>query len=129
MSTQVTLTLPDDLYERALQWSAIMQRDVPETLADALDIILTPIQPLPDAGQPVGALSDEEVLALCQRQMAPEAGERLNCLLEKQREGELSADERHELLALMQLYNQLWLRQSEALAEAVSRRLRPPLQP
>ena len=32
-----------------------------------------------------------------------------------------------ELFALMQVYDQLWIRQSEALAEAVRRGLRPAL--
>ena len=52
---------------------------------------------------------------------------RLSGLLERQREGMLTESERPELLALMQVYNQLWIRQSEALAEAVRRGLRKPL--
>ncbi|MEW5988466.1 MAG: hypothetical protein AB1791_17695 [Chloroflexota bacterium] len=55
-------------------------------------------------------------------------GQRLSDLLERQREENLAEGERPELLALMQIYQQLWLRQSEALAEAVSRGLRPPLE-
>jgi hypothetical protein len=31
-------------------------------------------------------------------------------------------------MALMQIYHQLWIRQSEALAEAIKRGLRPPLE-
>jgi hypothetical protein len=50
-------------------------------------------------------------------------------LLEKQREGTLTESERPELLALMHVYEQLWVRQSEALAEAVRRGLRKPLEP
>ncbi len=53
----------------------------------------------------------------------------LSRLLEKEREGELTGSERPELLALMQVYNQLWIRQSEALAEAGRRGLRRPLEP
>ena len=56
-------------------------------------------------------------------------GGRLTELLEKQRESLLTESERPELLALMQIYDQLWVRQSEALAEAVRRGLRPPLEP
>ena len=36
MNTQVTLTLPDDLYERARRWATLTQRDLSETLTDAL---------------------------------------------------------------------------------------------
>jgi len=55
-------------------------------------------------------------------------GRRLSELLEKQREDALIKRERPELLALMQIYDQLWIRQSEALAEAVRRGLRPALE-
>ena len=74
----------------------------------------------------VSSLSDEDVLALSKAQMRPAQGRRLSELLEKQRESELTESERSELLALMQVYNQLWIRQSEALAEAVRRGLRRP---
>jgi len=73
------------------------------------------------------SLSDEKVLALAKASMAPLQGNRLNLLLEKQREGELIEREHQELLALMQAYDLLWIRQSEALAEAVRRGLRPAL--
>jgi hypothetical protein len=61
--------------------------------------------------------------------MRQEQGRRLSELLEKQREGKLAGSERPELLALMQVYNQLWIRQSEALAEAARRGLQRPLEP
>ena len=34
MSNRVTLTLPDDLYENAQQWSVMTQRNLSETLID-----------------------------------------------------------------------------------------------
>jgi hypothetical protein len=89
MNTQVTLTLPKELYEHAERWAAITQQDL----------------------------------------LKPTQGRRLSTLLEKRREGALTEGERLELLALMQVYNQLWIRQSEALAEAVRRGLRKPLEP
>jgi hypothetical protein len=61
--------------------------------------------------------------------MKPAQGRRLSELLEEQREGALAKGERPELLALMQVYSQLWIRQSEALAEAVRRGLRELLEP
>ena len=76
--------------------------------------------------RPVSSLSDEDVLALSKAQMRQVQGRRLSELLEKQRESDLTESERSELLALMQVYNQLWIRQSEALAEAVRRGLRRP---
>lgn len=129
MSTQVTLTLPDELYEHARRWATITQRDLSETLTDALTIVLTPVYTMPSLEKPVSLLSDEGVIALSRAQMKPAQGRRLSELLEKQREGALAKGERPELLALMQVYSQLWIRQSEALAEAVRRGLREPLEP
>jgi hypothetical protein len=129
MSTQVVLTLSDDLYERAKQWAALTQRDVAQTLTDALEIVLTPLLEPPAGEPPVTALSDAEVMALAQAQMAAPQGKRLDQLLAKQREDELTAPERSELLALMQEYHRRWIRQAKALAEAVRRGLREPLVP
>jgi len=129
MSTQVTLTLSDELYERARHWATITQRDLSQALTDVLTIVLHPVHATPGPERPVSSLSDDEVLALSQAQMRQIQGSRLSKLLEKQREGVLTERERPELLALMQTYNQLWIRQSEALAEAVRRGLRKPLKP
>jgi hypothetical protein len=129
MSTQVTLTLSDELYEQAKRWAALTQRDLSETLTDALTIVLTPVHTTPEFEQPIATLPDEQILILSQAQMETNLGERLGTLLEKQREGTLAEAEHSELLALMQLYEQRWLRQSEALAEAVRRGLRAPLEP
>ncbi len=129
MSTRVTLTLPDELYEHARRWATITQRDLSETLTDALTIVLTPVYTMPSLEKPVSLLSDEDVLALSRAQMKPAQGRRLSELLEKQRESVLTESERPELLALMQVYSQLWIRQSEALAEAVRRGLRELLEP
>ncbi len=98
-------------------------------LTDALIVVLTPVYTMPRLERPVSSLSDEDVLALSKAQMRPAQGRRLSALLGKQREGELAESARSELLALMQVYNQLWIRQSEALAEAVRRGLRRPLEP
>jgi hypothetical protein len=129
MSTEVTLTLSDELYEQAQRWATLMQRDLSEALTDALTVVLTPLYTTPQLEKPIASLSNEEVLALSTVQMEAVQGQRLSELLAKQREGRLTERERPELLALMQVYEQLWLRQSEALAEAVRRGLRQPLEP
>lgn len=78
--------------------------------------------------QPVSSLSDEEVLALTTLQMGVSEGRQLNRLLDMQQAGTLTDDNHRSLMALMQIYNQLWIRQAEALAEAVKRGIHPPLQ-
>jgi hypothetical protein len=61
--------------------------------------------------------------------MPPQQGHRLDHLLAKQGEATLTTPEQAELFALIQVYQQLWVRQSEALAAAVRRGLRAPLTP
>lgn len=129
MSTQVVVTLADDIYAHAQHWAALTHRNVPQLLAETLALVLTPVgAPRLDA-PPVTALSDAEVLALTQGQMTPQQGHHLDQLLAKQGETTLTAQEQAEILGLMQIYQQLWIRQSEALAEAVRRGLRAPLSP
>ena len=129
MSVQVTLTLSNELYETASRWAALTRHDVSRTLTDALTVVLSPRNILPAQDKPLSTLSDAEVIALCRTDLNAEAGRRVHELLEKQREGTLKSREQQELVALMQGYDQLWLRQSEALAEAVRRGLRAPLEP
>jgi hypothetical protein len=129
MSTQVVLTVSDDVYAQAQHWAALTHREVSQILTEALALVLTPIGTPTVEGPPVATLSDTEVLALAQVQMVHQQGHRLDQLLAKQGEERLTAEEQAELLALMQVYQQLWVRQSAALAEAVRRGLRAPLLP
>ena len=124
---EVTLQLPDHLYEQARQWAAITQQELDDALTDALTVILTPVHTAPQFEKPITDLSDEEVLAQAEMSMPSTQGQRLSILLSRQREGTLADEDHRELFALFQLYQRLWLRQSEALAEAVQRGLRPPM--
>jgi hypothetical protein len=126
MSKQVTLTLSDELHRRAHQWAAITQQDLPEALIDALCIALAPAFKAPRSNNPTTTLSDQELLARCRAEMDPAKGQRLSRLLRKQLAGTLDEGERRELESLMYTRNQLWIRQSEAQAEAERRGLRVP---
>ncbi len=128
MSSQVTLTIPDKLYEQAQHWAILTQRDLAETLTDALTLVLTPLQVNPQREPTVTELPDSAVLALTQVRMKATQGQRLTALLAKQRENSLTDAERHEMLALSQIYGRLWLRQAEALVESVRRGLRHPME-
>lgn len=77
----------------------------------------------------VSELSDQEVLKLAESQMTPAEDRRLSQLLDRQQAGKLKAEERLELFALMQIYQNGLLRKAMALAEAVRRGLREPLTP
>ena len=120
MSTQVVLTLSDDLYARAKQWAALTRRDLPETLTDALEIVLTPLLEPPEGEPPVTSMSDAEVMALAQAQMAPQPGKRLDRLLAKQREDQLrkkspsSWRSRRRIIGSGFVSQKRWLRLSDA---------------
>jgi hypothetical protein len=124
MSKQITLTLSNELHKQARHWAAITQQDLPEALIDALCIALTPALDAPRSNNPVTTLSDQELLARCKTEMDPAKGRRLSRLLRKQLVETLDEGERRELESLMYTRNRLWIRQSEAQAEAERRGLR-----
>ncbi len=129
MSTQVTLTLPDEVYRRAERLAQLSSRDVADVLADTIALSLAAVALKSEAVQPISALSNEEVMALAELQMAPEQDQRLSNLLDKQQAGTLIEIEGSELLALMQVYQENLLRKAQALNQAVQRGLLKPLEP
>ncbi len=122
MTMQVTLTLSEPLYRSAERLAEGAQQPVQHVLNEVLSEALAAWRE-----RPVSSLDDAELLALCDWQMSPRQHERLGELLEKQRERQLSDDERPELWALMHVYQRALVRKSEALVEAVRRGLREPL--
>ncbi|SRR5258708_3178164 len=129
MSTQITLTLPDETYRRAAHLARLTGRTVADVLADTIDISLQPLGTALVSSKPVSELSDEEVLSAADAQMEPVQDQRFSALLDRQQAGKLAGDERPELLALMQVYQEGLLRKAQALNEAVRRGLRNPLAP
>jgi len=118
MSIEVTLTLPEPAYRSAERLAEGAQQPIQDVLAELLSEMLTAWEE-----KPVTSLTDEELLQLCDLQMNPEQSRRLSELLEKQRERQLTDDERPELWALMRIYERALVRKSEALAEAARRGL------
>jgi hypothetical protein len=113
------LTLSHDTLANLVQQIAKQRNASPETVLEELAYrYLDAI--------PVDLLEDEQVLALADIMMSQEQQEKLNALLERQREGQLDTSEKDDLDALMQVYNHLLLRKGEAIAVAVERGLRPP---
>jgi hypothetical protein len=129
MRRQVTLELPDDVLDRAERLATLARRDVREVLAEAVALVLPPLDVVLGDSRPVSELSDDEVLKLTELRLAPAQDRRLSQLLDKQQAGTLTEQERMDLLSLMQIYEANLLRQAEALAEAVRRGLRGPLSP
>jgi hypothetical protein len=129
MSTQVLVTLPDDLYHRAERLAQLTSRAVAEVLADTIGLSLTSLSAQPASVTPVTELTDEEMLSQAELQMRSDQDRRLSTLLHRQQAGELSDMECSELLPLMQVYLDGLLRRAQALREAVRRGLREPLEP
>ena len=129
METQVTVTLPEGVYQRAELLARLTDRDVTDVLADTIKLSLSPLNLHSKVSKPIAALSDEEVLSLAELQMDESQDRRLSTLLNKQGAGKLTEAEQNELWTLMQIYQESLLQKAVALHEAVRRGLRKPLEP
>lgn len=127
MSTQVTITLPDEVYQRVERFARLANRDVASVLADTIQLSIPPVGAELRDLEPVSDLSNEQVLVLTDLQMEPDQDARLSKLLEHQQAGLLIEAERLELQTLMQIYQEGLLRKATALSEAVKRGLIEPL--
>lgn len=127
MSTQITITLPDDVYQRAERFARLANRDLASILADTIQLSLLPIAEESLDFEPVSTLANEALLALTKLEMEPAQDSRLSELLDQQQAGLLSDNERSELQDLMQIYQRGLLRKATALSEAVKRGLIEPL--
>lgn len=127
MSTQITINLPDDVYQRVEQFARLANRDLSSVLAETIQLFLPPSRPIDTEIEPISMLSDEAVIALTELQMEPEQDTRLSILLDHQQAGILSGNEFFELQTLMQIYQERLLRKATALNESVKRGLIEPL--
>ena len=129
MSAQITVTLPEDILQRAELLARRMGRPVSELLSETIALSLQPLGTAASQSEDFRSRSDAEVLNATAAEMQPVDDQRLSSLLDQQQAGTLTSPERAELTGLLQLYQALLLRKAEALREAVKRGLREPLQP
>ncbi|MHC0063029.1 hypothetical protein ACWATR_08895 [Nostoc sp. UIC 10890] len=127
MSTQIIITLPDDIYQRAERFARLANRDVASILVDTIQLSIPPVSGDISDLEPVSVLSDEQVLVLTELQMESEQDARLSELLDRQQSGTLNEGDRSELQTLIQVYQEGLLRKATALSEAVKRGLIEPL--
>jgi len=127
MTTQIIITLPDEIYQRAELFAKLANRDVASVLADTIQLSIPSVRANVLDLEPIADVSDEHVLALTELQMEPDQDTRLSELLDRQQAGLLFEDERLELQSLMQIYQEGLLRKATALSEAVKRGLIKPL--
>ena len=129
MSMQVTVTLRDEIYRRAERLAQLTGQNVSDILSTTLEASLPSLESASHT-KPLGEMSNAEVLALAESQMPWPQDKRMSLLLDKQQQRSgLTETERVELQTLMHVYQEGTLRKAQALAEAVRRGLRPPLDP
>ncbi|WP_228022030.1 hypothetical protein [Vasconcelosia minhoensis] len=121
MSIQITITLSDEVYQRAEQFARLSNRDIASILADMIQRSIPPVRADIINLESVSALSDVKLLALAELQVEPDQDARLSELLARQQAGCLAEDERLELQALMQIYQEGLLQKATALSKAVMR--------
>lgn len=124
MSRQITVTLPDPVYEQAEHLAHLTGQNVASILEETIATSLSPLGLDPKISESMSELSDQVVLALADLQMGESQDQRLSNLLDRQQTGSLTEAERVELAALMQVYQQGLLQKARALREAVHRGLR-----
>jgi hypothetical protein len=127
MSTQITITLTDDVYQKADRFARLANRDIASVLADTIQSSIPNISEAATTLVPISLLSDADVLALTELQMEAAQDIQLSTLLDRQQAGLLTDIHRSELQLLMQTYQEGLLRKATALSEAVKRKLIKPL--
>jgi hypothetical protein len=128
MTIPITLNLPDEIYQRADRFARLTNRDLASILTDTVASSLPPLSDHIDTLPPLAELSDQAILDLANSSLSAEQDAQLSDLLAKQRENQLDALDRQALEAMMQLYNEGWLRKTAGLVEAVNRGLMEPLE-
>jgi hypothetical protein len=125
MTTQVTVTLRDDVYNNAEQLAQSTGRDVADVVAAMFQASFPVVAPL-ELSKPVEELTNQEVLTLADSRMDTTQNIRMSTLLEKQQNDHLDAVEQYELSMLLYVYQEGSLLKAKALVEAVNRGLRTP---
>ena len=90
MDTQITLTLPDDLYQRATNIADLTGWTVEDAVLVMLEVSLPALIPLVDLNKPVESLTNDHLLALTNLQMSSEYDTRHSSLLYQQQSGTMS---------------------------------------
>ena len=129
MSAQITVTLPEDVLQRAELLARRTGRPVGDILAETIELSLRPLGAPSNGERLIADWSDDDVLAAADVGLPVAEDRRLSELLDHQQAGLLADAEPAELKALMEMYQEGLLRKAQALREAVRRGLREPLQP
>lgn len=125
MVMQITLNIPDAVYQRAKKLAGLIDVDIETIVSMMLELSLPRFNPDIDLSLPVSSLSDSDLLSATKLRLIPEQSERHSQLLQQQQNATLTDTEKAELDTLNRVYELGVVYQSQALAEAVKRGLMP----
>ncbi|MBC7869475.1 MAG: hypothetical protein H7Y09_01440 [Chitinophagaceae bacterium] len=123
MNTEITLSIPEHIFQRAQRLADLTGREVLDVLSGAIDRSLPPLVSELDSS-PLESLSDEAIIALADSRMDDAQNTRMSLLQYRQQARSITEEEIAELHMLMDIYNAGQLRKTHALVEAVKRGLR-----
>ena len=124
--TRLTIELPDDLAESITLMAANRGYGTPQMAVELMRASVSQREAKRER-EALKSLSDEDVLALADLRLTPQQDARLHKLLDRNSEGKINARQRRELDGLMEVYHDALLRKAMGWAEAVRRKLRPPI--
>ncbi len=116
---EVTINLPENVFAHLSNTVSKSHRRIDEVIAEKIerDFAID----ADELEKQIAVCSDKEISELAEIQMPPEQDARLSYLLNKQNEGNLSADEQKEMWQLMETSRLTTLKKAYALRE-ISRR-------
>src|SRR5262249_22707101 len=123
--TRLTVELPDDLAQSITLMAASRGYDTSRMAVELMRSSGSEREAAEER-EALKSLPDEDILALADLRLAPQQDARLHELLDLNSEGTISAEQRQELDGLMEIYDDVLLRKSMGLAEAVRRKPRDP---
>ena len=128
MSVEMTINLPDSFAQKVQALQTTTHQNIRDVVLDTLEGLYPMLENSLDLLSPaISELSDLQLQQLAMSKMDAVQNQRLGNLQTKGKETSLNAAERHELVALFQIYQLGQLRKSEAMAEAVRRGIQLPI--
>jgi len=118
---EVTLNLPEKLYQNFSKLAEKKNRRVEDVIADKLQDDFS--SELLDYEETLANWTDEAVLALANLKLPKEQANRMSELSELRRKGTASPVENSEFEMYLEIYNNANLRKAHGIAEAVRRSL------
>jgi hypothetical protein len=116
---QVTIDLPEAIFHQLIRWAEATRQPIEALVAQS---VVSNLPPMVEQGSAelqaellnMQALSVEDLLAIAHSQIDPAVHQQHVVLLEKNQEGDLTGDERQNLMALQAVCDRLMLRKAYA---------------